>query len=141
MRLDITPLEKAVAALEKSLRFLRSEMSSDPDLREQFRAATVQGFETVYEMAYKMIRRQLEQIVPAPGALREITFQELMRTAAEAGLVRDPRAWWNYRDLRNRTPHTYDEAEAEAIVSEVEGFFQDVRFTLAELERRNHGAD
>lgn len=141
MLLDVSPLARAQAALEKSFGFLHSELAGNPDLREQFRAATIQGFEVVYELAYKMIRRQLEAIVPVPSELREASFMDLMRTAADAGLIRLPASWKSYRELRNRTSHTYDEAEAETILGEIDAFLQDVRFTLAELKRRNDGID
>jgi nucleotidyltransferase substrate binding protein (TIGR01987 family) len=141
MPLDVSPLARAQAALEKSLGFLHSELAGNPDLREQFRAATIHGFDVVYELAYKMIRRQLEAIVPVPSELREVSFMDLMRTAADAGLIRQPASWKNYRELRNRTSQTYDEAEAETILGEIDAFLQDVRFTLAELKRRNDGID
>lgn len=140
MRLDVSPLVKAVGQLEKSLGFLRSDLAaSEPALRDQFRAASIQAFEYVYELATKMIRRQLEQIVPNPSELREVSFLDLMRTAADSGLVRDPRVWGEYRELRNQTSQTYDEGKAEGLVARLEGFLQDARFTTSELERRNRG--
>jgi len=138
MRLDVSPLGKAVLQLEKSLGFLRSELArSNPDLREQFRAASIQAFGFVYELAVKMVRRQMEQIVATPSELREMNFMDLVRRAADAGLVRDANSWRQYRELRNRTSHTYDEEEAEAIVKELDAFLQDARFTTVELQRRN----
>jgi nucleotidyltransferase substrate binding protein (TIGR01987 family) len=142
MKLDVSSLSRAVTALEKSLGFLHSDLAADnPDLREQFRAATIQGFEFVYELTFKMIRRQLEQIVAVPSELREMTFPDLMRTAADAGLIQDSAAWRKYRELRNRTSHTYDEAEAEAILVDLDAFLADIRFTRDELTRRNHEID
>lgn len=140
MQLDLTPLEKAVGQLEKSLGFLHSELAaSDPDLREQFRAATIQAFEYVYELGTKFLRRQLEQIHATPSELRELNFLDLMREAARAGLVQDPLVWRTFRELRNRTSHTYDEAEAEAILDALPVFRESMRAVLTELQRRNHG--
>ena len=39
MALDLSSLRDALAALEKSLRFLSSDLARDADLREQFRNA------------------------------------------------------------------------------------------------------
>lgn len=62
MKLDVTALRDAIRALEKSVAYLRSDLARDRDLRDQFRAASILGFELTYEVAYKMIKRQLEQI-------------------------------------------------------------------------------
>jgi len=141
-QLDCSALERAIAQLEKSYSYLDSDLSrQDPDLRDQFRAATVLAFEFTYEVAVKMIRRQLGQIVATPSALREMAFMDLIRTAADAGLVRDATPFKVYRELRNITSHTYDADKAEEIVQEIQAFLADVRFILAELQRRNPDGD
>ena len=138
MVLDLTHLEKAVQQLEKSLKYLKSDLAlSDSDLREQFRAATIQAFEFTYELAVKMLRRQLEQIVPSPAELRALAFMDLIRTGAEAGLVDDVARYRIYREKRNIKSHTYDEELAEDVLSAVEPFLADVRHLLTELKRRN----
>ncbi len=142
MRLDVSSLTSAIRQLEKSLGFLRSDLAeSNADLREQFRAASIQAFEFVYEVTVKMIRRQMEQITATPAELQGMSFIDLMRSAAGAGLVREADAWRLYRNLRNRTTRTYDADEAEAIVKELDAFLQDARFIAAELQRRNDGDD
>ncbi len=138
MVLDVTHLEKAATQLEKSLGYLGSDMArADADLREQFRAAAIQGFEFTYELAIKMLRRQLEQVVAHPAELRAIPFMDLVRTGAEAGLVREPARFRLYREKRNITSHTYDAESAEAVVSVLPSFLDDVRYLLQELLRRN----
>ena len=63
MKLDYSSLEDAVAQLQRSFDYLHGDLAStDSDLREQFRAATIQAFEFTYELAVKMIQRQLTQI-------------------------------------------------------------------------------
>jgi hypothetical protein len=61
----------------------------DAELRRQFRAATIQAFEFTYELAMKMIRRQLAEIIPNPAELPQMPFMDFIRTAADAGLVRE----------------------------------------------------
>jgi nucleotidyltransferase substrate binding protein (TIGR01987 family) len=139
MKIDYTPFEKAIAQLEKSVGFYNSEMADENyDLKEQFRAAVIQAFEYTYELAYKMIRRQLEQIVPNPAELKEISFMDLIRTGKEAGLVREAPNYREYREKRNITSHTYDEDKAEEIISVIDPFLQDMRFLLNELKKRNN---
>jgi nucleotidyltransferase substrate binding protein (TIGR01987 family) len=142
MKLYVKPFEKALGQLEKSLYYVSSELASrDVELRQQFRAAAIQAFEYTYELSFKMLRRMLEQIVPNPGELREMAFMDLIRTAAEAGLIQDVAAFRVYREMRNITSHTYDEEKAEQMLTVLDQFVIDMRFILVELERRNHDFD
>lgn len=137
MTLDVSSLRNALTALEKSLRFLESDAARDPDLREQFRAASIQAFEFTYELAFKMLKRQLEQMAAAPAAIDAMGYMEIIRSGAEAGLITDIARYRDYREKRNITSHTYDQVKAEQIVSVLKDFRDDVRYLLAELERRN----
>jgi nucleotidyltransferase substrate binding protein (TIGR01987 family) len=136
--LDISPFENALAQLEKSLAYLHSDAArTDPELRKQFRAATIQGFEFTYEVAVKMIRRQLAAILPNPGSVNEMAFMDFIRAAADAGLVREVPPFRVYREKRNITSHSYNEERAEEVVAGLESFASDMRFVLSELKRRN----
>ena len=109
MKLDYSSLERAVAQLQKSFDYFHSDLArKDAGLREQFRAATIQAFEFSYELAIRMIRRQLAQIVANPDELQQIDFADLMRDAADARIVRDVPAYLRYREMRNKTSHTYN---------------------------------
>ena len=138
MKLDCSPLASAVGQLERSLGYLHSELArEDPGLREQFRAAAIQAFEFSYELAVKMIRRQLAAVVANPEDVHRIDFADLMRDAAGAGIIRDARSYVRYREMRNRTAHTYNVERAEEAVSRMPAFLEDVQLLLAELEKRN----
>jgi nucleotidyltransferase substrate binding protein (TIGR01987 family) len=109
----------------------------DDSLKAQFRGASIQAFEYTYELTIKMIYRQLEQMVPNPEELKKTNFMDVMRTAAQAGLIRDAAKFHEYREKRSRTAHTYDEETAEDVASALDSFLQDARFTLNDLKRRN----
>ncbi len=142
MKLDYSSLEGAVAQLQKSFDYLHSDLAQkDADLREQFRAATIQAFEFSYELAVKMIRRQLALIVVNPDELREIDFADLMRDAADAGIVRDAPSYMRYREMRNRTSHTYNADQAEETVAAMDDFLRDMRLLLKVLGERNRETD
>jgi nucleotidyltransferase substrate binding protein (TIGR01987 family) len=142
MILDTSAFEKVLGLLNKSVGYLHSDLArSDAELYLQFRAATIQAFEYTYELAARMIRRQLEQIVANPAELREMAFLDQMRTAADAGLIPDASAFKTYREARNITAHTYDEDKAEEVLEAIEPFRSDMRFLLEQLKRRNHVAD
>lgn len=138
MKLDYSSLESAAAQLRRSFDYLHSDLArDDAGLREQFRAATIQAFEFTYELAVKMVRRQLARIVANPDAMRMMDFADLMRDAADAGLVRDAPSWMRYREMRNRTSHTYDAERAEETVATMDEFLRDVRHLLNALGERN----
>jgi nucleotidyltransferase substrate binding protein (TIGR01987 family) len=84
-----------------------------------------------------MIKRQMKEILPNPADVDGIAFMDMMRSAAEAGLVRDAVKFKMYREKRNITSHTYDVEKAEEVIGVLDEFLQDVRFILAELKRRN----
>ena len=138
IKLDYSSLKNAVSQLRKSFEYLLSDLAkNDSDLQDQFRAATVKAFEFSYELAIKMIRRQLATIVANPDALRRSTFADVMREAADAGIIRDASSFMRYRQLRSMTSHTYNGDRAEATVAAVRDFISDMDFLLKELEKRN----
>lgn len=138
MPLKLDHLEMSCDTLTELL-----EISNDKDQMEQLgevvekgvRAGIVQYFELTYQLAVKMIRKQLSEIVANPEDLA--TFSNRMREAAKAGLIHDPAAYINYKDMRNRTTHTYDCELTEAAVAAMPEFLESVRFLIEELTRRN----
>ena len=138
MKLDISSLKKAFDQLVESLDYLNSEMAiNDKGLRNQFRNSAIQCFECTYESAYKMLYKQLLKIVKNPGELKQLTFADFIRTAAEAGLVLDVKRFLNYRIARNLTDHTYDEKKAEQVIAILKEFKNDIAYIIAELNKRN----
>ena len=87
------------------------------------------------------MKRQLEQIVSAPTAVDEMTFMQVVRTSAEAGLLNEVSRFFEYREARNITSHSYDKRKAERIVAELPQFALDVHSLLERLEARNHADD
>lgn len=142
MKINFSSLERAVVQLQTSIDYLNSDQAlEDPLLREVLRAGTIQAFEFTYELACKMIRRQLAQIVPNPNSLSEIPFANLMRDAADAGIIHSAPAYIRYRDIRNKTSHTYNADKAEETVSVANDFLGDMRFLLKNLKRLNNETD
>lgn len=140
MALDLTSLGEALAALERSLGFLASEQARDPGLREQFRNSAIQCFEFTHELAFKMLKRRLEEMAADPSSVDAMAYMDIVRSGAEAGLVRDVARFRDYREKRNITSHTYDARQAEKIVAILADFREDVRHLLVELERQGGDA-
>ena len=120
------------------MEYYESEQSRrDDGLRLQFRSSVIQSFEYTYELAIKMIRRQLDQIVANPSELREMNFLDVMRGASEAGLIKSVAAYKVFREKRNMTSHAYDEDKAAEVLEAMDEFVSEINFLLDELRRRN----
>jgi nucleotidyltransferase substrate binding protein (TIGR01987 family) len=116
-------------------------MARDADLREQFRNSAIQCFEFTHELAFRMIKRRLEHLAADPSSVDSMAYMDVIRSGAEAGLVRDVSRFRDYREKRNITSHTYDARQAEKIVAVLGDFREDVRHLLAALEQRGANAD
>ncbi len=131
-KLDLSSLEKALASLERAV--LRSkEFPEDEELRD----AVIQRFEYSYELSWKMIKREIERTSPSKSELDGLSFRDLFRMAAEKGIVENPEHWFDYREKRNITSHTYDSSKAEVVYQSAIGFLDDAEKLFAELKKRN----
>jgi nucleotidyltransferase substrate binding protein (TIGR01987 family) len=131
MKLDFSSLKKAAKSLGRAI--ARTQKApSDEELRD----AVIQRFEYTYELACKMMKRQIEQESPNPAEIDQLSFKDLLRTAAEKGIVADVEAWLVYRDQRNITSHTYDEKEAKSVYETALKFYKDAEILLSNLEKR-----
>jgi nucleotidyltransferase substrate binding protein (TIGR01987 family) len=133
MPLDFTPLESAAARLAEGLARHHAE-PGDAQLRD----GLIQRFEFTYDLAPKMLRRALEADAANPGEIDAMSFPTLIRTAEEQGYIAGGwDKWRTYREMRNITSHTYDEAKAAQVVAAIPGFLADVRELVGELLRRS----
>jgi uncharacterized protein with HEPN domain len=74
----------------------------------------------------------MERAASAP-AIADLSFNDLLRTAADAALLSEPLGWRRWRDLRNRTSHSYDETQAQEIALAAAAFLEDARTLLQRL--------
>ena len=65
----------------------------------------------------------------------------MISLAAQRGLLADPQAWFDYRDQRNLTSHTYDAAVAQRVYASVANFKRDKDALLAALQTAGLGDD
>ena len=129
MPLDFSTLFNAIDRLEEGLtRYLRD--TGDAQIRD----GLIQRFEFTYDLAHKMLRRVLEAAAANPESIDRMSFPELIRTASEQGLLKsDWSEWRTFREMRNITSHTYDEAKALQVVAEIPAFLDEVRVLSARL--------
>jgi nucleotidyltransferase substrate binding protein (TIGR01987 family) len=132
MKLDFTSLEKAVASLEKAV--IRSKgVPHDEEIRD----AVIQRFEYTFELCWKMMKRQLELEVPHPAELDTMPYKDLIRLAAEKGMMGEVKNWMVYRSQRNMTSHVYDSSKAEQVYQSAVQFLSDAKKLLDHLVHRS----
>lgn len=130
--LDLSPLNQVLQSLEKAI--IRSKQEIDDDM---IRDSVIQRFEYSYELCWKMLKRQLEKDAANPAAIDAMSYKELIREGAEKGLIRNPEAWFEYRNQRNITSHTYNEKKAISVHQAAIRFLPDAQNLLNELTAKN----
>jgi nucleotidyltransferase substrate binding protein (TIGR01987 family) len=130
--LDFQSLDKAIAQLDAGLR----ESQASPD-SELLRDGVIQRFEYTYELSWKMLKRYLEATLPNPEEVDGMSFQTLIRTGSEQGLLLSGwDTWVRYRKARGSTSHTYDEEKAREVFSIVPEFLQEARYLIDRLTEK-----
>jgi nucleotidyltransferase substrate binding protein (TIGR01987 family) len=126
-------LANAVDRLDEGLQQYRS----DPT-HSLVRDGLIQRFEFTYDLSTKMLRRALEATADIPEYVDQMTFPALIRTASEQDLLLGSWPdWHGYRNMRNITSHTYDEAKAKDVVAKIPAFLEEARTLLLRLQERS----
>jgi len=138
MKIDLTPLKKALVSLSEAItsttdtKFMASLSASQ---RRTMRAGVIQNFEFTYEISWKMLRRQLKN-EEGDNEVTRLSRKDLYRLAAQKGLIDDPESWFVFHQGRNETSHTYDENTANDIYLLVLEFLPVAEKLFKELENR-----
>lgn len=127
-RLDISSLKNATEQLKKGIASAEAEPK-----KEIVRDGVIQRFEYCYELAQKMIKRTLE--TQFDEKVDTMAWNDVLRTAAEKGLITHVERWFGYRTERNRTSHTYDASVANDVFASAKKFLPDVLELLSALEK------
>lgn len=132
-KLDLTPLANAVNRLAEGLARYEKDITDT-----QIRDGLIQRFEFSYEISHKMLKRHLEAVSPTPEQFDGMAFADLIRSGNEQGvLLGDWSKWRNYREMRSKTSHTYDEEVAIEVVEGIPAFLEEARYLLKQLQERN----
>lgn len=130
--LNIQPLINVTVRLEEGWHRYQQDTSDT-----QIRDGLIQRFELTYEISHKMLKRYLEYTSANPSQFDLMSFQDLIRTANEQNLLLGNWLdWKQYRDMRARTSHTYDEQTALAVVQGIEKFIAEAMFLEGSLKAR-----
>jgi len=130
-QLDISPLQRAVERLDEGWTRYQRDVTD-----EQIRDGLVQRFEFTYEISHKLLRRYLQATSANPEQYVQMTFQDLIRSGNEQGLLLgDWPVWRRYREMRSKTSHTYDESVALEVVSGIPDFLEEARYLSTKLQQ------
>ncbi len=124
--LNLKPFRQALEALQRALSQPKTEFLRD---------SVIQRFEFTYELAWKALKRYLEQEEGLEN-VDALPRRDLYRMAAEKRLIGDPTVWFAYHLARNETVHTYQEAKAEEVYTIAGYFVNDAENLLRSLEER-----
>lgn len=139
-KLELSPLSNAISSLQDALATVADSAwfsEQIPAVQNTLIAGVIQNFEFVYEISTKMIKRQLEIDAASPEEIDHSSFRDILRTAAEKGLIVDVEAWFKYRLMRNITSHTYNHEKAQQVYEGTLEFIKDAELLLKKLEARN----
>lgn len=131
--IDLSFLRNAISQLEEAVGYWHAQAPGSP-LQRHLRSAVIQSFEFSYELSVRMLRRVLMERAASTDSVADLSFNDLLRKGADAGLLPDPLPWRRWREMRNATSHTYDEERANAVAHGAELFVADARSLLAALE-------
>ena len=123
----LDPLRDALRQLDAGLRDAEREPTS-----EIIRDGVIQRFEYSHELAIKFIHRVLETVFG--DAVDTMAYNDMLRSAAERGLIENVEGWFAYRVARNKTSHTYDAAVAAEVFGFAKPFLNDAKFLLDRLD-------
>jgi len=139
-QLDFSALRQAITSLGDAIDVVADEQwfnQQKNTVQNTLIAGVIQNFEFVYELSIKMLKRQLELESASPEEVDFTSFRGILRIALEKGLVQNIDAWFEYRQMRNITSHTYDHEKAQQVYEMTSGFLSDSKQLLDKLEQRS----
>lgn len=100
----------------------------EPILTERDKAGVIHAFEYTFELCWKTMKRILEEEGRSADSPKSV-----FRIAATNNLIDDPEIWFEFLKKRNITSHTYDEDDADLVLSVCFDFSKEVRKFLKNI--------
>ncbi len=127
--IDLSSLQKALGQLVEAIQFWQA-LADDAPLKPHLRSSVIQSFEFSYELSVRAMRRVLIERSESADLIRDLSFNDLLRGALDAGFPIKMGAWRRWREMRNGTSHAYDEERAQAVALESVTFVKDATLLL-----------
>lgn len=100
--------------LKKMLKKLEAALEKDAHLDELYLDGTIQRFEFVYELSWKLMKSYLEY-----QGTEVVSPRETFREGFKDSIISDATEWINLMINRNKTSHTYKEETAWDIYDKI----------------------
>lgn len=139
-KLDFSALQQANHSLSDAIDVVENEQwfnQQKKAVQNTLIAGVIQNFEFSYELSIKMLKRQMEKESASPDEIDFTSYRGMLRLAAEKGLVQHIDSWFEYRQMRNITSHTYDHEKARQVYEMTSCFLKDAGELQAKLEQRD----
>ena len=131
--IDFSSLQKAIKSLQEAIQVYQSDKTNT-----FVRDASIQRFEYTYELCHKMLKRFLEATESNSVEIDSMTFQTLIRTGAEKGLLKNSwDKWSEFKTARNLTTHTYNEKKALEVCNILPEFLVESEYLFSQLTKRS----
>ena len=128
--LDLTALENSLKRLGEVMERYRKDTSDDA-----IRDSVIQRFEFTYSITLKILRKYFIERAFVVEDINQMSFNDMIRTANQMALLKSNlEIWSEFREMRNKTSHTYDETVALKVVSIIPNFYEEVKFLLNKLK-------
>jgi len=137
MAITTQHLSRCIETLQASTRMFGLAAPESTE-QEVFRHAVVKGFELVQETSFKLLKKALVGFGCTTRHLEQTPVKELLRMAAQHGLVSldEVERWFEYRNARNSTAYEYGEAFVAHTMAMMAAFLTDC--ALLESKLRQH---
>ena len=127
--LRFTNFAAALARLEEAL--------AEKQVTMLEKDGTIKRFEFTFELAWKLLKDILEE------AGYDVTSpKDVIKKAAEVGLIQNADSWLSIIDSRNITAHEYDESKSNVVYDLVAGKFvhllRDLKLAATKKREKEH---
>jgi len=127
IELNLEPLQRSIDTFRRALTRYQSD-TDDTEIRD----SVIKRFEYTYEISISTLKKYLSQtsINPQGRGNSVVTpLQDLIREGHAQGILLGGWPQWHvYRDMRNKTSHTYDESTALKVASNAQIFLNEVEY-------------
>lgn len=138
MPVNLETIRKSLRTLEETLSVLSGPEYCQVSAMAQhgLLSGAVQDFNVCFEVCWRSMRRWLLENASLTD-METLTRKQLLRLAAQYGLISSYETWVAHMEARNRMAHTYDHEIAVEVAQAAYGFAADARHLLAALEERD----
>lgn len=130
---DTVTLGKALGQLREAIAYYHSDIvAQEPRLKPLLRTAAIQAFEYSFELSIKTLKRTLIELL-GKKEVDIMPYRDVLREAAKREWINDPNQWFEFRNQRNQTSHTYSDQKAEKLFAILPEFLESAEHLLSQL--------